>query len=187
MIDAIIIRQALLLATAAALLCFTGCSNDAGDDMPDSKQTSANSEDDQKIYPLTPKDLHRLKEQRLVVSSFLKDDASKKKYESAAGKLGAIQAILEAETFSPEQTHELQCLGVVLGDAFVQEMGLEWVIVEDQYGRDLAVRMPERSIFLFPITMISKRIEDGEQVDIFDLFNGVASVVEEKIQNKEIE
>ena len=33
-------------------------------------------------------------------------------------------------------------MGVVLGDAFVQELGLRWVIVEDQYGRDpgLSVR-----------------------------------------------
>jgi len=35
------------------------------------------------------------------------------------------------------------------------------------------------SIILFPQTMISKRIERGEEVDVFDLFNGIVAKVEE--------
>jgi hypothetical protein len=80
--------------------------------------------------------------------------------------------------FKPSQTYELQSMGIVLGDAFVQELGMEWVIVQDTYGRDPAVRLPRTSIIIFPLTMISKRIEKGEQVDVFDLFNGVANEVE---------
>ena len=30
----------------------------------------------------------------------------------------------------------------------------------------------------FPLTMISKRVERGEKVDVFELFNGVAAEVE---------
>ncbi len=80
-----------------------------------------------------------------------------------------------------EQTYELQCMGIVLGDAFVQEMKMEWVVVEDSYGRDPAVRMPGTSVIVFPLTMISKRIEAGEDVDVFDLFNGLAAMVDEKV------
>jgi hypothetical protein len=47
----------------------------------------------------------------------------------------------------------------VLGDVFVQEMKMEWVMVEDYSGRDPAVRLPGTTIILFPLTMISKRIE----------------------------
>jgi hypothetical protein len=56
---------------------------------------------------------------------------------------------------------------------------MEWVMVEDEHGRDPAVRLPKTSIILFPLTMISKRIERGEKVDVFDLFNGVATKVQE--------
>jgi hypothetical protein len=56
---------------------------------------------------------------------------------------------------------------------------MEWVMVEDEHGRDPAVRLPSTSIIFFPLTMISKRIERGEKVDVFDLFNGVAAKVEE--------
>ena len=36
-------------------------------------------------------------------------------------------------------------------------------------------------MILFPLTMISKRIERGETVDVFDLYNGVAALAQEKI------
>ena len=52
-------------------------------------------------------------------------------------------------------------------------------MVEDEHGRDPAVRMPKTSIILYPLTMISKRIERGDQVDVFELFNGLAAQVEE--------
>ena len=100
------------------------------------------------------------------------------KYQTAAGKLGLLRAVLQANLYSVEQTYELQCLGIVLGDALVQEMGMEWVMVDDEYGRTPAVRLANTSLILFPQTMISKRVERGEDVDVFNLFNGVASEVE---------
>ncbi len=139
--------------------------------MPDEPQ--------QKVTTLTEVDANGLREQRAVVERYLGNDASKEKFKTAAGKLGTIRAILQAGVFKPNQTYELQCLGIVLGDAFVQELGMEWAMVEDQYGRDPAVRVPGTSIILFPLTMISKRIENGEQVDVFALFNGVAAQVDD--------
>ena len=73
-------------------------------------------------------------------------------------------------------------MGIVLGDTFVQEMGFHWVIVEDEYGRDPAIKYKETSIILYPLTMISKRIENGEAVDVFEMFNGTAAKVEELIE-----
>jgi Domain of unknown function (DUF3806) len=123
-------------------------------------------------------DRQRLHDQRAVVEGYLADDASKAKYKTAAGKLGTLRAILDGNVFNAKQTHELQCLGIVLGDAFVLDLGMEWVMVEDAHGRDPAVRVPGTSIILFPLTMISKRVERGEKVDVFDLFNGIAADVE---------
>lgn len=132
----------------------------------------------QKVTALTEADQNRLRDQRAVVEKFLPDEDSRQKYQAAAGKLGTIRAILKGGAFKPDQTYELQCLGVVLGDTFVQDMKMEWVMVEDQYGRDFAVRLPGTTIILFPLTMISKRIERGEQVDVFDLYNAAAAQVE---------
>jgi Domain of unknown function (DUF3806) len=133
----------------------------------------------QKITALAEVDEKRLREQRAVVERYLSNEESKQKYKKTAGKLGTIRAILQAGIFKPNQTYELQCLGIVLGDAFVQELGMEWVVVEDEYGRDPTVRLPETSIILYPLTMISKRIERGEQVDVFELFHGVTRQMDE--------
>jgi hypothetical protein len=51
-------------------------------------------------------------------------------------------------------------------------------MVEDEYGRDPAVRLPNTTIILFPMTMISKRIERGEKMDVFELYNASAAQVE---------
>jgi len=129
---------------------------------------------DQTLSALTDADEQRLGVQRAVVPRYLDDDG-RKKYETAAGKLGTLRALLEANVFRADQTYELQSMGIVLGDVFVQDMGFHWVIVEDEYGRDPAIRYAETSVILFPLTMIAKRIEAGEKVNVFDLYNGVAA------------
>ena len=129
---------------------------------------------------LTDGDLKRLEEQRAVVTRYLDEDGLEK-YETAPGKLGTLRALLTAKVFSPEQTYELQSMGIVLGDVFVQDMGFHWIIVGDEYGRDPAIKFRDTNVLLFPLTMISKRIERGETVDVFDLYNGVAALAQEKI------
>ena len=161
-----------LLLCASMLLC-------ANVDHAGQSETRMTSESSQKVTVLTEADQKRLRDQRAVIEKFLPDDSSRQNFKKAAGKLGIIRAILDRNLFKPAQTYELQCLGIVLGDAFVQELKMEWVMVEDEHGRDPAVRLPKTSIILFPLTMISKRIERGEKVDVFDIFNGVAAKVEE--------
>jgi len=135
---------------------------------PNQKIEAPNSEDDA-----------RLVSQRAIVEKYLGDDPENlRKYQTAAGKLGLLRALIQGNVFKPTQTYELQCMGIVLGDVFVQELGLEWRTVEDEFGRDPCVQLRGTTIILFPLTMISKRIERGETVDVFDLFNGMAGEVE---------
>lgn len=149
---------------------------DNHNDLPE--KTVANQQA-QKITVLTEADQERLRDQRAVVERCLGNEDSKEKYKTTAGKLGTIRAILQGNVFKRDETSELQCLGIVLGDAFVQELGMEWIMVEDEYGRDPAIRMPKTTIILYPMTMISKRIERGDEVDVFELFNWLAAQVEE--------
>lgn len=133
----------------------------------------------QKVVALSAEDVERLDKQRAVITRFLASDESRAKYRKVAGKVGALRAILAHGLISSTQTYELQCMGVVLGDALAQEMGMEWVMVEDEHGVDPAIRLPGTTIILFPLTMISKRVERGESVDVFALFNGAADLVDQ--------
>lgn len=169
----------LVCVTLVAAGFLLGCSR------KDSAESKGGKPGEQKITGLTAADQERLRDQRAVVERYLGNPDSKEKYKTAAGKLGIIRAILQGNVFQANQTYELQSLGIVLGDVFVQDLGMEWVIVEDELGRDPAVRLPNTSVLLYPMTMISKRIERGEAVDVFVLYNGIAAQVNEvKVKGK---
>ena len=137
----------------------------------------------QTLSLLTVADEQRLSDQRAVVTRYL-DEGGLTKFQTPAGKLGTLRALLQANVFRADQTYELQSMGIVLGDVFVQDMGFKWVIVEDEYGRDPAIRYGETSVILFPLTMIAKRVEAGETVDVFELYNGLAAHAGELIDRE---
>jgi len=139
------------------------------------------------ISGLSGEDPAALAQQRSLIEPYLGNEESRRKYEEPVGKLGLLRALLENKVFSPEQTYELQSMGVVLGDVFAQELGKEWIVVEDSFGRTLALRYPNTTIILYPITMISKRIEAGELVDVFDMYNSLAAEVDEILQDTDNE
>jgi hypothetical protein len=99
------------------------------------------------------------------------------KYSSVDGKLRALRAILESNWVEPHETRKLQSLGVAFGDAIAQRLMMDWVVVEDEYGRDPALNWPGTEIYVYPITMISKRVEDGDIPDIDELFAGICDRV----------
>jgi hypothetical protein len=140
----------------------------------------------QKFERLTAADEERLRQQRAIIERYLGDDeTSRTNYAKPPGKLGLLRALLEAKIFDASQWLELQSMGIILGDAIVQEMGWLWRMVEDEYGRDPCVKVPGSSMVLFPLTMISKRVERGETVDVFALFNMAVADVEERAKTAE--
>lgn len=84
--------------------------------------------------------------------------------------LDLLQRLVDAGGIGRDETFHLQSLGLVLGEVLVSELGFHWVIVEDKYGRDLAVKFKDTSVLVFPLTMISKRVERGERPDVRHIF-----------------
>lgn len=142
-------------------------------------QYSAVENQTQRIEPLQEVDRQRLDECRRFVESLVDPASTPGVFESSAGKLKVLQAILDQGVFAKDQTVELRSLGVVLGDVIASELMMEWIIVIDEYGRDAAISTPSRKSILFPLTMISKRIERGESFDLFDFCNWTIAKVQE--------
>lgn len=94
-------------------------------------------------------------------------------------KLVLIDTILKSGWVRPDETWKLQSLGVAFGDALVQYMRMDWVVVEDDYGRDPALRDGASALKVFPLTMISKRVEEREAVDAVELFKQTCNGIEE--------
>jgi hypothetical protein len=132
----------------------------------------------QKVEELTKDDLARIDAQRKWVREHYSPE-SEYKYQTLEGKLGLIDAIIKNKWIEPHETVKLQCLGITFGDALAQELGLKWVAVDDEYGRDTALIVEGTTIISFPLTSISKRIEAGETVDVYSLFESACSKINE--------
>jgi hypothetical protein len=107
------------------------------------------------------------------------DPDSRHKYQDLNEKLRLLEVIVGEGWVGKDETLKLQCLGVTFGDALAQSLGMEWVTVIDEYGRDSALRKAGTTIVIFPLTMISKRVERGEIVNIAALFESTTKTVRE--------
>ena len=103
--------------------------------------------------------------------------------QSLSGKLtdlDLIQSVLDRKIVEPEATYSLQALGIAFGKVFIENNAFyDWWMVEDEYGRDPAIRYKETTLLVFPQTMISKRIEDGELVDVRKMYDSLREQLDE--------
>lgn len=73
-----------------------------------------------------------------------------------------LQRLIDKDVIERDDKASLQALGVVLGDVYVSEnKNLQWQVYEDELGRSHAVCIKNTQHCLFPITMLSRRIEAG--------------------------
>lgn len=104
-------------------------------------------------------------------------------YETLDGKLALIDAILTNGWVQASEIAKLQSLGITFGDALAQRLGLRWVSVEDEYGRDPALKLEGTSVLTFPLTAISKRVVRGDQVDVYALFESACAAIQQTTQD----
>lgn len=132
-------------------------------------QSANNSAPQPKFSELSHEDSERLDRQRALVAA-----AAKQRYGTAAlsrtkKDLPIIQRLIDDKVFKKSQTYELQSLGVVFGDVLTSELPLRWVMITDEYGTDPTLRFKSTSVNINALTMISKRVERDEPVDVFRL------------------
>jgi hypothetical protein len=90
--------------------------------------------------------------------------------------LDRLQRLLDAGVLQADQTYDLQCLGIAFGRILVASMpGLDWAMLDDEYGRDPTLRYDESSLTINTLTLLSKRVERGERVDVRDLYDRVTT------------
>jgi hypothetical protein len=124
--------------------------------------------------PLRTEDRDQIKAAREWVKAHFTVEAEER-YEPIEGKLRVIETILERGWVDAGESWKLQALGVALGDAFAQKLMLDWVSVHLDYGYDAALNWPGTTIYCYPLTMISKRIERGDEVDVRKLFEATCT------------
>jgi hypothetical protein len=122
-----------------------------------------------KFSQLSPEDRTRLEQQRAVVAAAAKQRYGTPVLAGTVADLPVLQRLIDDKAFSKTQTYELQSLGVAFGDALASELPLRWVTVTDEYGTDPTLRFKDTTVQINALTMISKRIEKDEGVNLSEL------------------
>jgi len=132
----------------------------------------------QVIVAPSAEDIDRIAKQLLHADSLV-TSAAGVGLSGAIDDLTLIQQTLESGIVGREDTYSLQALGISLGKVLVNlNPEYDWWIVEDEYGRDPAIRYKHTSLLAFPQTMISKRVEDGQPFSVPSLYRTVLRELE---------
>jgi hypothetical protein len=98
--------------------------------------------------------------------------------------LSRIQLIVDSGYVAREATYTLQALGMALGKVFVSDNdGYDWWMVQDEYGRDPAIRFRRTALLAFPRTLLSKRVEDGEPINVSGLYDQLRERLSELVDD----
>lgn len=81
--------------------------------------------------------------------------------------LDVLQQIVDRGLINESDTEALQAMGAVMGDLMRADVpSLEWKIYRDNLGRSRALCAKNSQECLFPITMLSRRMEAGLKPDV---------------------
>lgn len=134
--------------------------------------------DQEVVSELTDQDVADFETMRDWLRGHFKEGAANQ-YDTLAGKLSVIDAIVRNGWFDRNNLNELQALGLGLGDAIAQQIGLQWAIVTDRHGDRIPILiLPRTSLQLSAFTMIQKRIAQNEEVEVFPLFEALCQQIE---------
>lgn len=133
---------------------------------------------DQKIEAPNKDDMEYIA-RKMIAAEALAKEITGKELDWSMSDIVIIQEILDSNKIKANETYELQSLGIAFGKIFVgNNEGYDWWMAEDQYGRDPCVRYKETTMLIFPQTMISKRIEDGEHVNVQELYDDLLETLD---------
>ena len=122
------------------------------------------------IEPLTAIDRQFMADQRMRVEQ-LANRLGRGLTRVADRDLDTLQRILDERLVLAEDTLTLQALGVVFGDLLGDRLDMDWVVYRDNKGRSRALRYRLMEVYLFPVTMISRRQEGGSERRLKPLFD----------------
>ena len=91
--------------------------------------------------------------------------------------LELLQRIVNRGLIQKDERLKLQAMGAVLGNLLARELGLKWMVYEDDLGRSRAICVEDTSHCLFPVTMLSRRLEVGVIVNVRDIYDNAKRLI----------
>jgi hypothetical protein len=136
--------------------------------------------------PLPPRQIEQMDRQRVHVAVLLQKHRPGHRLQRSPADFAELQSLIDAHAVQNTDAWGLQALGVVFGDALqAANAPLAWCEVTDELGTDPTLRVGSTSYQVNTLTMISKRVERGEAVDVLDLANHVKQSVAQATGGKQ--
>lgn len=90
-----------------------------------------------------------------------------------------LQRLCDEDAMAQANYGTWVAVGVAFGDALMHRIpGLSWQMTSDQYGTHAVLRFQDTGLSIAAPTMLWKRIERGEGIDIVHLANELKMIVE---------
>ena len=78
--------------------------------------------------------------------------------------------LYNAKKLDCSQNAFVNSVGVAMGDYLVEKLGMKWIIVEDEYGRDFGTTIGEIKLTNFPLNSVLKAIEQKREGSLQTLY-----------------
>jgi hypothetical protein len=126
----------------------------------------------------TAADIAGLRRQIQFADYFLAQRYAGARLRGTTTDLALLQRLLDDRWPGSDREIMLRCTSAAFGNVLSQDPDLGWVVVDDRAGRDLGLQSRTSSLVVFSLTMISKRVQDGEAVDLRKLYSGIRALAE---------
>lgn len=117
------------------------------------------------LSPLSADDGERLEAQRRLIRTEVRARYGEA-LRADRDALDQLQRLLDDKVFATDQKYELQSMGICFGDVLCAIAPFRWMMITDEYGHDPTLQWKETTITIHALTLISKRVEDGEDVGV---------------------
>jgi len=130
------------------------------------------------IEPPGTAEIAKSQRQRELIDSLARRRLGTRLRGGALTDLDVLQRLLDERVIAKDDVFSQQSAGTVLGDVMARNLRLDWVVVDDDFGRSRALRYRDTPSLFFPVTMISKRMKHDERISVRSLYDDVAREVE---------
>ena len=137
----------------------------------------AAAQETSRIEGLSQLDLGFMVQQRTLLQDLAASKLGRQFSGDRDRDLHLLQTLLDSGLVKPDQTQELQAMGIILGDLLAHDHDLHWVVLKDQAGRSRALRLKETDFLLFPVTMISRRRQAGNATPVSEIYRSASEIV----------
>jgi hypothetical protein len=139
---------------------------------------AAQLEEEVQISELTYLDLQYMAQQRLDLDELARAELGQGFTGDREHDLALLQRLLDEQVVAPDDKARLQGMGILLGDLLAEELDMDWVVYSDEIGRSRALRYADTDHYLFPVTMISRRREAGDETPVVAIYAKAYGIID---------